>query len=178
MPWRGTFEDFLFFEVLEMFRFTIKRFRQTRRSLSALSLLFAACAISILQAQQSALSQPSGSIAPKPSDLICYMQNSNGSVINLSRFCGGDSNIVAVSTTDQRFLELYRRSLEKRSSGSRSAQAALTQAQQNPRSVVERAQAVCTGLRSGQFQRQTLGQVGRDPLATTALEYYCPELGE
>lgn len=169
---------FYFFEMLEMFRFTIKRFRQTRRSLSGLSLLLAACAISILQAQQSALSQPSGTIASQPSDLICYMQNSNGSVINLSRFCGGDSNTLVVSTTDQRFLELYQRSLKKRSSGSRSTPAALTQAQQNPRSVVERAQAVCRGLRSGQSQPQTLRQVGRDPLETTALEYYCPELGE
>ena len=169
---------FLFFEVLEMLSFAVKRFRQTRRSLRAVSLLFAASAINVLQAQQSALSQPSGAIAPKPSDLICYMQKSNGSVINLSRFCTGDSNTVAVSTTDQRFLELYQRSLKKRSSGSRSVQAALTQAQQNPRSVVERAQAVCTGLRSGQSQPQTLRQVGRDPLPTTALEYYCPGLGE
>ncbi|MCY7277284.1 MAG: hypothetical protein LH702_27030 [Phormidesmis sp. CAN_BIN44] len=164
--------------MLEMLGFAVKRFRQTRRSLSAVSLLFAACTISVLQAQQSALSQSSGAIAPKPSDLICYMQNSNGSVINLSRFCAEDSNTVAVSTTDQRFLELYQRSLEKRSSGSQSTQAALTQAQQNPRSVIERAQAVCTALISGQSQPQTFGQVGRDPIETTALEYYCPELGE
>ncbi len=168
----------LFFKMLKMLRFTVKRFRPTRRSLSALILLFTACAISVLQAQQSALSKPSGAIASKPSDLICYMQNSSGSVINLSRFCAGDSDLAIVSTTDQRFLELYQRSLKKRSSGSRSTQAALTQAQQNPRSVVERAQAVCTGLRSGQSQPQTLKQVGRDPLETTALEYYCPELGE
>lgn len=166
-----------FFELLEMLGFTVKCVRQTRRSLST-ALLFAACAINVLQAQQSALSQSSYSIATKPSDLICYMQNSNGSVINLSRFCAGDGNTVAIPTTDQRFLELYQRSLEGRSGGSPSVQAALSQTQQNPRLVVERAQAVCTAIRTRQSQPQTSRQVGRDSFATLALEYYCPELDE
>lgn len=151
-----------------MLESAMKRVRQIGRSLITASL--AACAIAVLQ-PQSASSRSSDAIATKPSDLICYMQSSNGSVINLSRFCSEDGNTVAISTTDQRFLELYQRSLEGRS-GSRSVQA------QNPQSIVERAQAVCIAARSGPSQPQTLGRAGRNSFETLALEYYCPELDE
>lgn len=136
--------------------------------------LLAACVLSVFQTQSSALSR---SIAAQPSDLICYMQNNSGSVINLSRFCAGGRATIALSSTDQRFLELYERSLEKQSGGLRSVQAALSEAQQNPRLVVERAQAVCTTLRESQPQ-PTSRRANRDILATIALEYYCPELDE
>ncbi|MCY7321601.1 MAG: hypothetical protein LH660_07320 [Phormidesmis sp. CAN_BIN36] len=122
----------------------MKRVRQIGRSLITASL--AACAIAVLQ-PQSAWSRSSDAIVTKQPDLICYIQSSNGSVINLSRFCAED-DAVAISSTDRRFLELYQRSLEGR--GSRSVPA------QNPQALVERAQAVCTAARSGPSQPPTL----------------------
>lgn len=156
-----------------MLGFAVKRLRQTRRSLNT-ALLFAACAIGVLRSQSPALSQSSYAIATRQTDLICYMQNSNGSVINLSRFCARDGDTAAISTTDRRFLELYQRSSEGRSR-SPSVQA------QNPQSLVERAQALCTAARSGQSQPQTRRVRGSFETLTfeaLALEYYCPELDE
>lgn len=163
--------DHCLFEILEMLESAMKRVRQTRRSLNTI-LLLTACAINILQGQQFALSRSSDAIATKQPDLICYMQSSNGSVINLSRFCAEDGDTVAISTTDQRFVELYQRSLERRSSGSPSVQV------QNPQALVERAQAVCTAITNGQSQPQSFRQAGRDSFESLALEYYCPELDD
>jgi len=159
--------------MLKLLRFAAKRSRKIKRSLNTV-LLLTVGAISILQSQQPALARSSYAIATKPTDLICYMQNSSGSVINLSRVCAEDSNTVAISTTDRRFLDLYRRSSEGRSS-SLSAQA------QNPQSLVERAQALCTAARSSQSQpqiRRVRGSFETLTFEALALEYYCPELDE
>ena len=161
------------FEISKMLRFAAKRLRQTRRSLSTV-LLLTVGAISILQSQQPALSRSNYAIATRQTDLICYMQNSSGSVINLSRFCAEDGDTVAISTTDRRFLELYQRSSEGRSS-SPSVQA------QNPQALVERAQALCTAARSRQSQpqiRRVRGSFETLTFEALALEYYCPELDE
>lgn len=165
--------------MLKLFALAGKRVKRTGRSPSLFTLLLASAAIGVLHAPQVALSQASFLTALNPDDFLCYMQTSDGRVLNLSKLCGGKEGTVnALSTTDQSFLDDYRSFLSKRSTKLPAVKAALLQAQQNPQAVLQRAQAVCTALRTGQPQPTTTGQVGDDLFATLAPEYFCPELDE
>lgn len=113
------------------------------------------------------------------SDFPCYMQTSDGRVMNLGKLCGhGSQPMVApdtISTVDQKFLQRYRSFLEKRAQGSPAVQTLIAQAVQNPQVVVQQAKAVCTALRSGQPQLAS-DQVADDLFQTMAPKYYCPDL--
>ena len=164
--------------MLKLFAFAGKRLKRTGRSLSLFTLLLASAAISVLN-HPSALSQSRSLIALNPEDFVCYMQTSNGRVLDLNRLCGGKKGTVnALSTTDQSFLDRYRSFLGKRATKLPSVQAAQLQAQQNPQAVLQRAQAVCTALRGGQTEPSTAGQVGDDLFTTLAPEYFCPDLDD
>jgi len=164
--------------MLKLFAFARKRVKRTGRSPSLFTLLLASAAIGVLN-HPPALSQSSSLTALNPEDFVCYMQTSDGRVLDLNKLCGGKKGTVnALSTTDQSFLDRYRSYLGKRSTKLPSVQAAQLQAQQNPQAVLQLAQAVCTALRTGQPQPTTAGQVGDDLFTTLAPEYFCPELDD
>ncbi len=169
----------MFFEMLKLFAFAGKQIRHVGRSPGLFILLLASAAIGVLHNPQAALSQARVLTALNPDDFICYMKTSDGRVLNLTKLCGGKEGTAnAFSENDQGFLNDYRAFLSKRSTRSPAAQAALSLAQQNPQSVLQRAQAVCTALRTGQPQPTTAGQVDGDLFETLAPEYFCPELDE
>ncbi len=156
----------------------MKCMKRIERSFSVTSLLIVFSAISVLYQQRVALSQSNYLVAADPGDFICYMQTSNGQIINLSRLCGNSKTFVStISTVDQQFLQRYQGFLEQRAKGSPMVQALISQAQQNPQSVIQRAQAVCTAIRTGQ-PRPTSGQVADDLFQTMAPKHYCPELDD
>lgn len=157
----------------------MKCVRRIRSSLSIASLLLTFSAINVVHHQQPALSQSSDVAAIEPGDFICYIEKSDGRIVNLNKLCdkGRSGSYATVSTTDQRFLENYQRLLRKRLRVSPSVQTALSQIQQNPQAAVQRAQAVCTAIRTGEPQNlQPPGQVDADIFDTLAPKYYCPEL--
>ncbi|XHX77864.1 MAG: hypothetical protein RBJ76_26085 [Stenomitos frigidus ULC029] len=165
--------------MLKLFAFAGKQIKHVGRSPSLFTLLLASAAIGVLNHPQPAFSQTSFLTALNPDDFICYMKTSDGRVLNLTKLCGGDKETVGgISTTEQSFLDSYRAFLGKRSTRLPAVQAALSLAQQNPQAVLQRAQAVCTALRTGQPQPTTAGQVDGDLFETLAPEYFCPELDE
>lgn len=148
------------------------------RSLSITSLLILFSAIGVLH-QRVALSQSNYLVAVDPEDSICYMQTSDGRVLNLSKLCKGRKPVVpTISTVDQQFLERFQEFLERRANGSPAVQTLISQAQQNPQSIIQRAQAVCTALRTGEAQPGFGDQVGDDLYQTMAPDYYCPGLDD
>lgn len=165
--------------MLRLFEFAEQRITRTSRSRRFLAVLLAFSAIGVLNHPKSVLSQSNDLMALNPGDLVCYMQTIEGQVINLNKLCGdGKGRVSTLSSLDQRFLDRYQLLLSKRAANLPSVQAALLQAQQNPQAVLQRAQAICTALRTGQPQTQTLGQVGDDLFATMAPKYYCPDLDD
>lgn len=110
-------------------------------------------AIAGLQVQQPALSQSVYVDIANSTDFFCFMETNDGQVINLSSMCGnrGSANFPssALSRVDQRFLQRYQGLLQRRTVLP-GGQALLTQAQQNPQSVIDRAKATCTGARQAQ----------------------------
>lgn len=168
--------------MLKLCGFVTKHVEKIRRSPAIFTLLLASGAIGFFLDQPSALSQSSGFIALNPGDLVCYVQMSDGRVLNLNKWCGAtQGNATATTTTDQQFLDRFQAFLSKRSSGIPALQAViqatLLQVQKNPQAVVKRAQAVCTALRTGQPQPQT-AEVANDLFETLAPNYYCPELDD
>ena len=167
-------------ERLDRVELTEKRIRKLSRSLRSFTALLtvsvSAGVSSLLSQQLAALAQPSSLIAVNPGDLVCYMQTSDGRLLNLNKLCGSEQLATSLSPTDQRFLDRYSALLRRRSMGLPAIQTALLQAQQNPQAVLQRAQAFCAALRTGQFQPNTSGQVGDDLVTTMAPRYYCPEL--
>lgn len=165
--------------MLQLFAFAGKHFKRTKRSHCIFVSLLASTAIGVLHYPQSALAQSSFLTTLNPDDFVCYMQTIDGRVLNLNKLCGaGKGNASAFSTTDQRFLDRFQSLLKQRSTGLPSVKAALSQTQQNPQAVLQRAQAVCTALRTGQSQPSTIGQVGDDLFTTMAPKYYCPDLDD
>ena len=141
-------------------------------------LLLIASSISILYSQQ-----PSRSQSSNQGSFICYLETENGRIINLDKLCGNITNnsVASLSATDQKFLESYKHFLSKRSPTLSSVQIALSQLQQFPQGVVQRAIRVCTERKSGISHNQVkLPQeaVDADLINLMALEYYCPELDD
>lgn len=156
--------------------------KKMERSLNLPGLLIVATAVPMVQLPSVDLAQAqSWAVLADASDFPCYMQTSDGRVINLGKLCGHGSQSVAsppaISTVDQKFLQRYRSFLEKRAQGSPAVQSLISQALQNPQAVVQQAKAVCTALRSGQPQLSS-DQVGDDLFQTMAPKYYCPELDD
>ncbi len=157
---------------------------QIGRWVWAMSLLLAPCSISIFYEQQPAVAQLSYLVASDPGDLICYMQTEDGRIINLSKLCVDKQstyNYKAISTTDQQFLRNYQSFLRKRLGTSPLVQTALSQLQQAPQTVVERARRVCAAMSSGVAQNSPpppQGNIDADLINTMAVEYYCPNLDD
>lgn len=124
--------------------------------------------------QQPALSG-SNYLNKNASDLVCYMQASDGKIISLDKLCGSSENNV-LSTIDRQFLENYQRSLKKRLSVSLS-QVALSRIQQQPQALITKAQSICQAIRSG-MPTESLNPQGKaevDIINALAPKYYCPE---
>ncbi len=113
-------------------------------------------------------------------DLLCFMQTSDGRVLDLSRFCGmGSTPISTLSNVDQQFLERYQTFLRRRLGASPQVNVALSQAQIDPRKLIDRARGVCTAMRSGTdaISASSPPDVSdADLISTMAVRYYCPEL--
>ena len=141
-------------------------------------LLLIASSISVIYFQQPLRSQSSNQ-----GSFICYLETENGRIINLDKLCGNITNnsVASLSATDKKFLESYKYFLSKRSPTLSSVQIALSQLQQFPQGVVQRAIRVCTERKSGILHNQVkLPQeaIDADLINLMALEYYCPELDD
>lgn len=151
----------------------MKCFKGIGRSLGIASLLFIGCAIDVLPSQRVALAQPIYPKAVDSNDLLCYMQTTNGQIVNLNKWCGrkpGNSPASFLSGNDQQFLQGYQSFLGKRAKTSPSLQALLSESQKSPQAIVERAKGVCTG--TGPTQRTS--DPGTDYLfQAMALKRYC-----
>jgi len=130
---------------------------------------------------QKAIAVPA-SMAIDPRDAICYMETADGRVLDLSRFCGRqDNRPVSLTGLDQRFLSDYQTALRRRYSRSSAAQTALSQAQQNPQSVIQRAREACARIQNGMLPELALMGEGRVDSAIVndlALNRFCPELDD
>ncbi len=158
-----------------MFKMAVQQISKVRQSLPTVSTLLIASLLTILYTPLPSLPQSSAE-----GDLICYLQTEDRQIINLSKLCGSTTPKPALSVTDQQFLETYRSFLSKRSRTLPSIVAALSQLQQSPQAVVERATRICTDIKSGTLSRDQLpqGTVDSDLINLMALEYYCPELDD
>lgn len=146
-------------------------------SLKIVSLLLAAWTIASLENPPFALAEVNDLAAIDLEESICYMHTRDGQVVNLNKLCTGKDT--PISLTDQRFLEKYQSLLRRRLSVSPAVQTALVQTQQNPQAAVQRAQAICTAIRTGQPQAQPPTElIDADIFDTIAPKYYCPELND
>lgn len=113
-------------------------------------------------------------------DLLCFMQTSDGRVVDLSRFCGVErTSIVSLSQVDQQFLERYQALLKRRLGASPQVKVALSQAQSNPGKLIDRARGICAAIRSGTDSTAAAAPQNAsdaDLISTMAVRYYCPEL--
>ncbi|NJR66570.1 MAG: hypothetical protein HC772_16620 [Leptolyngbyaceae cyanobacterium CRU_2_3] len=140
--------------------------------------------VDIVYGQRPSLSIPNPWIAVDPRDAICYMETQNGQIVDLSQVCGGreiQSTTLSntFSTTDQQFFNDYQNVLRYRYGQSPSAQTTLSQAQQNPQAIIQRAQRACASIRDGMLPEMALfseRRVDTSLINTLALDHYCPEL--
>lgn len=130
---------------------------------------------------QKAIAVPA-SMAIDPRDAICYMETADGRVLDLSRFCGRqDNRPVSLTGLDQRFLSDYQTALRRRYSRSPAAQTALSQSQQNPQALIQRAREACARIQNGMLPELALMGEGRVDSAIVndlALNRFCPELDD
>jgi hypothetical protein len=141
------------------------------------------CSFIFLLLQPAAWSESGNSTVNAARDFLCYMQRSDGQVINLTKLCGIKKNTVvetAISPMDKQFLEQYKFFLKKRLGGSPLISSALSQAEASPENVVKRARGICGAMQSR--NPANLDAISRnidaDIINTMAVEYYCPELDD
>ena len=134
-----------------MFKIGVQQISKVSQSLPTISRLLIASLISILYTQQPSLSQSNAE-----GDLICYLQTEDKRIVNLSKLCGLTTPKPTLSVTDQQFLKTYKSFLSKRSRTLPSIVAALSQLQQSPPAVVERATRICINIKSGTLNRDQL----------------------
>ncbi|MDX2100630.1 MAG: DUF732 domain-containing protein [Leptolyngbyaceae cyanobacterium bins.59] len=143
----------------------------SKPEVSGLALVF----LSLLAYQPSAVAQP---IQPGIGfdDAICYMQIGNR-VIDLSQICG---KTISLSETDQSFLQNYQTLLSRRTRKMPSTQTVLSLAQNDPKAIIQRAQAACAAMREGasNLAFATADRPDADVVNKLALNYYCPELDD
>lgn len=124
---------------------------------------------------------------------ICYIQQSNGSTLNLSKLCSQDESRTRLSPIDRQFLASYNQSLAVY----QNAQSFVApDTAKNRQSPIETAQAVCSALKSNvplaqimndQYQRilatedkrnQQLALTQSEIIDTLAVKFYCPEFAK
>jgi hypothetical protein len=129
------------------------------------------------------LSESGNSLALASEDFVCYMQSNDGQIINLTKLCSINNNEVVksnLSTTDKQFLENYKSFLRQRQRGSPLINNALSQAQESPEDIVQRAKRICASIKTGTSKNSQVnsGNIDADIINTMAVEYYCPELDD
>lgn len=124
---------------------------------------------------------------------ICYIQESNGSTLDLSKLCGEDETTTQLSETDQKFLASYNNSL----SAYQNVQTLVTpNAEKDPQSPIKIAQGVCSALKSkvpldkietDQYERiiqtedirnQKFALIEAEIIDSLATKFYCPEFAK
>lgn len=124
---------------------------------------------------------------------ICYIQESNGSTLDLSRLCGEHETRTQLSETDQKFLASYNNSL----SAYQNAQTLVTpDAEKDLQSPIKTAQNVCSALKSKvpldkieteQYERiiqtedirnQKFALIEAEIIHSLATKFYCPEFAK
>jgi hypothetical protein len=115
-------------------------------------------------------------IAPDPDSLICYMQITDGYVLNLERICGNSSlePRQMLSSRDRQFIEEYEGFVQNLSvDQSNLLQTSAT----NPVELIRRAADVCNVLRTGNPHPQ-VPTADQEILVRLAAEYYCQEFDD
>jgi hypothetical protein len=124
---------------------------------------------------------------------ICYIQESNGSTLDLSQLCGEQEITTQLSETDQKFLASYNNSL----SAYQNMQTLVTpDTEKSPESPIKLAQNVCSALKSqvplaqietDQYQRiietedprnQKFALIEAEIIDSLATKFYCPEFAK
>lgn len=124
---------------------------------------------------------------------ICYIQEANGSTLDLSKLCGEHEITTHLSETDQKFLASYNNSL----SAYQNVQTLVTpDTEKNPESPIKLAQNVCSALKSQvplaqiqteQYQRiietedprnQKFALIEAEIIESLATKFYCPEFAK
>jgi hypothetical protein len=124
---------------------------------------------------------------------ICYIQESNGSTLDLSKLCGEHETTTQLSETDQKFLTSYNNSL----SAYQNVQTLVTpDTEKNTESPIKLAQNVCSALKSqvplaqivtDQYQRiietedprnQKFALIEAEIIDSLATKFYCPEFAK
>lgn len=124
---------------------------------------------------------------------ICYIQQSNGSTLNLSQLCSQDESRTRLSPIDRQFLASYNKSLSVYQNAQTFVAPDIAKNQQSP---IETAQAVCSALKSNvplaqimneQYQRvlatedkrnQQLALAESEIIDSLAVKFYCPEFAK
>ena len=117
-------------------------------------------------------------VAVNPGDSPCYMQTSDGRMLNLSKLCQGGDRNPGLSAADRAFLARYQDYLRTRLGRLPQTQTALTQAQQNPQALIQRARNACASMQNGgsKLVFASQAQVDAKVVNDLALNYYCPNL--
>lgn len=164
----------------------VKRIVEFNKLAWTVHLLLLPCSLIVLFLPQTALSESSNSIAILSAEFICYMQNNDGQIINLTKICDMNNKEIngvitsTLSTTDKQFLEDYKGFLKTRLGGSPLIKNALFQAQQSPENIIQRAKGICASIKTGtpEDSQKFAENIDGDIINTMAVEYYCPELDD
>lgn len=124
---------------------------------------------------------------------ICYIQQSNGSTLDLSQLCSEDENRTQLSQIDQNFLASYNNLLN----AYQTAKITVTpDTEKEPQYPIKMAQAVCSALKNNvpldqietdQYQRitetedprnQKIALIESDIIDSLAVKFYCPEFAK
>lgn len=125
---------------------------------------------------------------------ICYIQQSNGSTLDLSQLCNHDGTRTQLSSTDRQFLDSYNNSLN----AYQNQRTLVTPdaARLDPFSPIEAAQGICSALNNQvpleQIQQQQYQQISAtedrrnqniallesDMLNSLAVKFYCPQFAQ
>jgi hypothetical protein len=137
----------------------------------------------IVAAHPSALARSQTVLAIDPRDSLCYLETTDGRVVNLNRICGvgGSRPSSTLSALDRQFLLEYQAVLNRRHGRSAAAKNALSQAQNNPQAVVKRARDTCANIQKGiSPDLAAIGQGGVEApvIKDLALHHYCPDFDD
>lgn len=124
---------------------------------------------------------------------ICYIQQSNGSTLDLSKLCSEDETSSQLSQIDQNFLASYNNLLNVY----QTAKTTVTpDTEKDPQYPIKMAQAVCSALKNkvpldqietDQYQKitetedprnQKIALIESDIIDSLAVKFYCPEFAK
>ncbi len=124
---------------------------------------------------------------------ICYIQQANGSTLDLSQLCTEDGTKTLLSPTDRKFLESYNNLLD----AYQNQRTLITpDAEDDPLSSIKVAQGVCSALnnqvsldqiKKEQYQKitvtedrrnQDIAMIESEIINSLAVKFYCPQFAQ